>query len=65
MLNRCINEFTNLISEMKSEDINVKEINELSNNPKLNDLIKNCFPLCPSHDVLMTIYGCQMFTEWQ
>ncbi|MCL2252242.1 MAG: hypothetical protein FWC12_10080 [Treponema sp.] len=65
MLNRCIFEFKNMISEMKSEDINEKEINEWSKNPKLNDLIKNGFPLCPSHDVLMTIYGCQMCTEWQ
>jgi len=64
MLNRCICEFKNMILEMKTEDINVIEINEWLKNPKLNDLIKNGFPLCPSHKVLMTIYACQICTDW-
>jgi len=63
MLNRCINEFEKLIINMKSEDINIQEINDWLNNRERIDFIKNGFPLCDIHDVLSTIYGCQLCTD--
>ena len=63
MLTRCINEFEKLIMNMKRDDINIQEINEWFNAKERMEFIKNGFPLCEIHNVLSTIYGCQLCTD--
>jgi hypothetical protein len=63
MIYRCVNTFEKMLLNMAQNDIDIEKINGWLKEKEPNDPINNNFPLCPIHNVLLTIYGCQVCTD--
>ena len=62
---QCVDIFKQLIHNMTEDDIDFDEVKQWHEyaDKESEDPVNQGFPLCPVHNVLLTIFGCQVCTD--